>query len=404
MNVYEAANSISLKQVISHYTPVDVTDVRKNISCPFHDDKSPSFKIYEHNNTFHCFSCKANGTPINFIMALKGVDALGAAEELCQVFNKEYRKPKPVSPEEAQYLEVYEYAANHFTAMLRHREAVAFDFFNKRKISPDIVAKYKLGYALSTYVSKKTNKVFSFKELLMQNFPGISPELLDTYGLYDSFGTSMFAGRFVFPIHNKHGKIVGFAGRATTKDVPKYVNTAETKFFRKKEVLYNYHIAKRYPVIFVVEGYTDALSFLSEGIENVVALMGTALTEEHIRLFKDKEIVLALDNDIRGQVRTVDIIQKFPDRKFKVYQLQKYGDFNDKFVAGESVAINIDKETVYAPEFLIQYYKKDLDLGYLYNREFLYNSVMDLATNYSKLAQDYFEVILYRLLKGRKFK
>lgn len=401
-SVYDVANAINIRKVITHYTGTDVMATRGNISCPFHQDKSPSFRIYDSTNTYHCFSCGDNGTPINFVAAHLGVTPEGAAQQLATDFKLNYTKAKP-NPEYDQYVAVYEYAAGFFHILNRHKEAVAENFWSTRKLD-SVVDQYKLGYCLQVYISKHDSTVVPFKEILQSNFPNIPEEVLDSYGLYDKYGNCIFSGRFMFPIHNYRGHIVGFSGRASQAltGVPKYINTAENQFFKKRELLYNWHEARKYPTVIIVEGYTDALSLIAQGVNNVVAAMGTSISSDHLEMLKDKQIVLALDNDLPGRCKMVSIIEDNPGLVMKVYELKEHCDFNEGHMQGVKYNIDIDKDTVYAPEFLIRFLKEELDLGFLYKREELFNRVNVVAKGYSPVARDYFSTILKRIIKGRR--
>lgn len=397
-SVFDVANGISIRHIITDYTGVNVLDAKGNISCPFHDDDNPSFHIYDNTNTFYCFSCGVSGTPVNFVSFYKGIEPKGAAEDIASAYNLPYTEAK-VDPEYKQYIEVYAHAAELFNMLNRHREAVQHDFWKRRGLD-EIADEYKLGYCLDHFVHKKTRKVMTFKEIILEKFPNIKPEVLDTYGLYDKYGKCIFSNRFVFPIHDKHGRIIAFSGRSVDGYHPKYINTAENDFFKKRGVLYNWHEAKKYGTVIVVEGYTDALSLIAQGIKNVVAVMGTSFTKEHLDALKDKEIVLALDNDLPGRAKMVDIIEKYPNRIFKVYELKDCKDFNEAHMCGEDITFSIAKETVYGAEYVIRYLKEELDLGFLYEREQLYNRVKRLMKPHSPVAKDYFSTIVQRLFKG----
>lgn len=401
-SVYDVANAMNIRKVITHYTGEDVMATRGNISCPFHKDSSPSFKIYDQTNTYHCFSCGDSGTPINFVMAHQGLTAEGAAEQIAKDFGLLYTKAKP-NPEYDQYVAVYDYVAGFFHVLNRHKEAAAENFWKTRGLE-SLIDEYKLGYCLKVYISKHDGTVVTFKNIIKAKFPNIPDDVLDSYGIYDKYGNCIFGGRFVFPIQDYRGNIVGFSGRASNSmtGVPKYINTSENKFFKKRELLYNWHEARKYSTVFIVEGYTDALSLIAQGTKNVVAAMGTSFTSDHLAMMKDKQIVLALDNDIAGRCKMVDIIEDNPTTIMKVYELKGHEDFNAGHMEGIKYTMDVDKETIYAPEYLIRFFKEELELGFLYKREELFQRVNAVAKNYSPVAKDYFATILKRIIKGRR--
>ena len=399
-SMFDVANGVNIHEILTLYAGVHAKQVRGNISCPLHDDAKPSFHVYSKTNTYHCFSCKSSGTPINFVMALTGMTAEGAAKDICDRFGLAYDKPKPLDPDYKDYIEVYDYAAGFYNALLHHTDYHKHDYWAKRGLQ-DLTKDYKLGYCMSV-LKHKSGKVMTFKEILVAKFPNIPEATLDSYGLYDKYGHSNMAGRFVIPIKDIKGNIVAFSGRSLDPNIAKYVNTPETKYFKKNQVLFNFDHAKKYPSVFVVEGFMDALSLIQNGINNVVATMGTAFTDAHLHMLNGKEIILALDNDDPGKRTMLQIIERYSDKPWRVFRWRKpYKDFNEALMDGVDLSkINERKHTVYGPEFAISYLKTVLDLSILYEREKLYDTVNRISKPYSRVAKDYFATILKRLLKG----
>lgn len=418
-NVFEVAKSISIKQVYERFSgnilPKHLN--RGNVSCPFHEDAKPSMHLYEKTNSFYCFSCKKSGTSIDLYKEILGlVDDLEAAKDLCEAFGLEYDIQQP-NPAYKNYVDVYKFAASFYNFMLHTTLCPNRMYFKDRHLS-SVEKDYLLGYCPSVIIDKD-NRVLNFKSFLMNNFPNIPEYVLDSYCLYDNRGNSIMAGRYVFTIFDSKGNPVAFSGRSIDPDNPaKYLNTPETLFFKKRYTLYNYHKAKKYGTVIVVEGYCDALTLIASGYENVVAAMGTSFTEDHIKLLKDKEIILSLDNDNAGKLQMFNLIKTNRAIPFKVLKWEGAKDFNDLLLtdAHKLIAIFRNPKVISAPEYLISYLKEVLDLTLLQNRDKLWIELASLIgandkrylmkypinTIYTPVSYDYYWTIVKRLIKGKR--
>jgi DNA primase len=253
----------------------------------------------------------------------------------------------------------------------------------------------------------------------MKQFPSISEPILNSYGLYDSKGNSIMANRYVFSIFDTKGNVVGFSGRSIDPENPaKYLNTPETMFFKKRGILYNYHEAKKYGQVYVVEGYCDALSLISLGIPNVVAAMGTSFTQDHINILNDKSIILSLDNDKAGKEQMYNLIQSNKSTPFKVLLWEGAKDFNDLLLKDTKAFADLfsKPKVVSAPEYAIKYLKDTLDLTILSDRDKMWVEVASLIgandkrylnkypinTIYTPVSYDYYWTIVKRIIKGKR--
>jgi len=401
-SIYDVANAVPIRDVIRDFAGVNTIHKHGNIACPFHKDQKPSFSIYDNTNSFYCWSCKTNGTPINFLMELLGLTAEGAAKELVDKYNLPYTESKPIDPAYKQYVDVYAYVADFYHAMNRHKEAIAQDYWSKRKLD-SLVDSYQLGYCPAVYIESDTQTVFPFKTILKQKFPSIDDALLDSYGLYDKYGNSIMAGRFVIPIKDRRNNVVGFSGRSLNPNEPKYINTSENAFFKKRYLLFNGYEGLKYPHVYVVEGMLDALSLVVKGIPNVVSTMGTAFTKDHFDMLSDKHVILSYDQDTAGKEAMLDLVERYPQKLFEVYIPKfKYKDFNDALMADEDFSDVKVHHAIYGTEFMIRYLKETLDLSLLKAREELYDRVNRNSKHHSVIARDYFSTILKRLIKGKR--
>ena len=227
-NVFDAAKSVSIREVIQKFSNAHVGNGRfgGNIPCPlgFHQDNKPSFHIYDATNSFHCFSCKHSGTPIDYVKLVTGlVNNADAAELICQEFGIQYEDNYQKDTEYDKYVQVYDWVSKLFVKCNSYNNAL--DYWKSRGLD-SLIDKYGLGYCPSVFTDSN-NTVITFKSMLIKQFPNISQATLDSYGLYDNYGQCIFADRYMFAIRNAKGDVVAFSGRSLT-DQAKYKNSKET--------------------------------------------------------------------------------------------------------------------------------------------------------------------------------
>lgn len=293
---------------------IDIVDVASDLTtlkrhgrkylglCPFHKEKSPSFNVDPDLGLYHCFGCGAGGDAIKLHMEHTGDDFPGAMEALA----RRYGIALPSGPsapgaasEQRNVDEILEAAQSFFRHHLE-RSDFARGYLDRRKISVELRQTFGLGYAPDDWQAllDSLQQRFRPQDLVSAGLVGKSER---TGRLYDRFRQ-----RLMFPIHSASGRLVGFGGRALGDDKAKYINTAETRAFRKGELLYGLHQAKRAirdgGRAYLAEGYFDVLALVSAGAPAAVAAMGTALTPEQGRLlarFCD-EVTLVYDGDEAG--------------------------------------------------------------------------------------------------------
>ncbi|MEM6794154.1 MAG: DNA primase [Acidobacteriota bacterium] len=268
--------------------------------CPFHKEKTPSFQVDPDLGLYHCFGCGAGGDAIKLHMESSGDDFRGAIESLAQ----RYGIPLPEGDDRggAPPLDVtsaLEEAQGFFTRHLSKNQ-LAKDYLDRRLISEALRQQYGLGYAPDGWqiLLDALRRRIDTKLLVASGLVGVSEKNQRSY--------DRFRHRLMFPIHSPTGRLVGFGGRTLGDDRAKYVNTAETRAFKKGELLYGLHQAKRAMRdsgrAVLVEGYFDVLGMVASGVPEAVAGMGTSLTEQQARLlarFVDR-VVLAYDGDAAG--------------------------------------------------------------------------------------------------------
>lgn len=275
--------------------------------CPFHQEKTPSFTVNEQKGFYHCFGCGAHGTAIDFVMQHErmsfrdAVAALAAGLGLAMPVEEQRDRAKEDRREVLHAAN--EAAAAHFQARLKAaegREALAY--LHRRALDETLIGRFRLGFA---------PEGMSLRPALHR--AGFADDVLVAAGLLvrpEEAGRQpyeRFRARVMFPIEDGRGRIVGFGGRAMGDAQPKYLNTAETEIFHKGSLLYGLNhaldAARRSRSLVVVEGYMDVIGLARAGIDNAVAPLGTALTEEQLRLLwrHVPEPVLCFDPDRAGR-------------------------------------------------------------------------------------------------------
>ena len=313
--------------------------------CPFHQEKTPSFSVAPDKGFFYCFGCQKGGNVFNFLM---GVENLGFGEAVKLLAHK-LNVPAPErerseaerqrEKEREDILRANELARDFFHACLLKTVfgKTAMSYLTGRGLSVEQMEAFGLGYAPDAW--SKLSAALQGR--------GVSPDILAKAGLsipkaqdgiYDRF-----RNRIMFPIEDIRGRVIGFGGRIMDNSQPKYLNSPETPVFYKRTVLYNIHRAyraiKNTGHAIVVEGYMDAISLAANGIENVVASLGTSFTPEQSRLLLHyaPEIVFAYDSDAAGQnavLRALSIVHSggalvkvasFPEGKDPDEMIRKQG-------------------------------------------------------------------------------
>ncbi len=275
--------------------------------CPFHSEKSPSCTVYLDNNSFYCFGCGTGGDVITFVMKIENLDYVEAIKFLADragMSMPDEAKNNEASRIKARVLEINRTAARFFYDTLTRSPdgEKGRRYFAERQLSPATITKYGLGYApddwhrLSNFLRSKG---FSEEELVTANLCGRGRN----GGIFDSF-----RDRVMFPIIDLRGNVIAFGGRIIDGSGPKYLNSSDTPVFKKSRNLFSMNYAKKSEEkrLILAEGYMDVIAINQAGFENVVATLGTALTQEQARLMSQyaEEVIIAYDSDGAGQNAT----------------------------------------------------------------------------------------------------
>ena len=282
--------------VVGHYLPLKKSGANFVCVCPFHDDKNPSMSVSPSRGIFHCFSCKAGGDAIKFVMDYEKLSYPEAVEKIAglQNFTLNYVHGGEPAKENKHILE----NANAFYRSLLYKTPAAVEYLYSRGITDELIDKFELGFAPS---SDQTLRLLQNDQIEPKEALEVGIVKQNENGIYASF-----INRITFPIYTHAGRLVGFGGRTISGNPAKYVNSPQSAVFDKSTLFYGYHLAKREIFtknqIIITEGYMDVIMLHKAGFNNVVAVLGTALTTKHLPLLKRGEIsvILCFDGDEAG--------------------------------------------------------------------------------------------------------
>jgi DNA primase len=296
----ELLNRTDLVELVDSYLPLKKQGTSFTACCPFHSEKTPSFNVIPKKQFYHCFGCGVSGNAISFIMNYLNQGFLDAIETLATRLGLEVPKTQSSQPiKMAPNLnDLLSKVAVFYQKVLKASAEQAIQYLRKRGFTGEIAKKFQLGYAPAGW------------HVLEQEFRSFTKELILTGMLVsneDGNKYDRYRHRLMFPIHDRHGRIIGFGGRALDdSQKPKYLNSPETPLFQKNKELYGlYQVLQQQTQpdgIIVVEGYLDVIALAQYGINNAVAALGTATSAYHIQLLSKhtKHIIFCFDGDKAG--------------------------------------------------------------------------------------------------------
>lgn len=276
--------------------------------CPFHNEKTPSFTINDEKGFYHCFGCSAHGDAIRWMTDQRGLPFMDAVKELAQAAGMDVPAPDPRAAERAEransLYDVMTAATDWFSQQLQGIEgADARAYLEKRRIRAETVKAFGIGYAPDSRSRLKAALDRFGTDKLVEAGLLISVDDKEPY--------DRFRGRIMIPIRDPRGRVIAFGGRILGAGEPKYLNSPDTPLFDKGRTLYNLDLAatasRKTNRIIVVEGYMDVIALAQVGIGDVVAPLGTALTEQQIeRLWRLADVpTLCFDGDAAGQKASI---------------------------------------------------------------------------------------------------
>ncbi|MEE0879458.1 MAG: DNA primase [Treponemataceae bacterium] len=283
--------------------------------CPFHNEKTPSFHVVPSRKMYHCFGCGQGGSAINFVMEIEKLGFMDAVVQLAKKTGVEviYEgnsivQENPLEKKKDEIFDLYSRTSGTYHYFLTETDMgkFAYDYLISRGVTKEIIKKFQLGYS-------PADRTWLKKFLLSKNY---SNEFLNESGLFSKKypDISFFSDRLMFPIFNRKNQVVAFGGRLLHGEGPKYLNSGEMLQYKKGETLYAFNFAKesirKEKSVIFCEGYMDVIAYHQAGITNAVAPLGTALTEDQVRIISSfvDTVYLSFDSDEAGQNATFKAI------------------------------------------------------------------------------------------------
>ena len=386
-------SSINIVDVIGRRLTLDRKGGAYWAKCPFHgsgEERTASFKVYEETGSYHCFGCKESGNAIHFLRKHDGLDFLEAVETLATQVGMEV--PKQEAPmDTSNALKINKLASQVFYEQLKSDQGKkTIRYLKERGISGETAKFFQLGYS--------SNKKPSLFENLKNKF---RENDLDESGLFGKNDSGEYYDRFrdrlMFPIRNIKGEFIAFGGRLLSdkKDQAKYLNSPETKTYKKKYELYGLfeirEINKRPESIFLVEGYMDVIGLFQHGIKNAVASSGTAFTQEQLRkiLSYTNTIYIVFDGDEAGYKASWRAVESAlpllrEDTRISFIFLKPDED-PDSYVSsnGKDAFLDLTKEAKSFSDFFFDYVKDQDDLSTLEGRSMVAKFALPLVNKIS---------------------
>lgn len=328
-----------ISEVISDYIQLRPSGANYKGLCPFHNEKTPSFHVSSSKQIYKCFGCGEGGDVISFIMKVENIEFMDAVKFLANRCGIEINtnideNTKKKLEKIKRFQEIHVVAARFFYINLMQKNNSGYKYLIKRGLDEKTMKSFGLGYSLDSWDSLKNHLLksgFSIEEIKECGLVGQSKK---NNNYFDKF-----RNRVMFPILDYKGNVIGFGGRVLDDSLPKYLNSEDTLIFNKRYNLYGLNFARKHignsRTLILVEGYMDLISMHQYGIGNVVATLGTALTDSQAQLIKKfaDSVVLSYDSDqagVNASLRAINILEK-NGLKARVLDLGKSKD-PDEFV------------------------------------------------------------------------
>lgn len=343
--INEIKDKTDILDLVSEYVKLEKRGRNYIGLCPFHDEKTPSFTVSEDKQICHCFGCKKGGNVFQFTQEIKDISFTEAVKELGERVNIEVETDQSasgqddthqVASEDLQMIEMHELMQEYYHYALKKtvEGEAALTYLKERGFTDALIDARKIGYAPKNshfchdFLQKKGYDIQLAYEA------GLLSRNEENFSYYDRF-----RDRVMFPLMNAQGRTVGYSGRTYTNQEPKYLNSPETPIFQKRRLLYNVDKARKSirknDEIILLEGFMDVIKVDQAGIKQVVASMGTQISQEHIAFIKKltSNVTLIFDGDFAGSEATLKSGQALLEQGFNVFVVQLPKDMDpDEYI------------------------------------------------------------------------
>lgn len=372
--------------------------------CPFHNEKSPSFSVSPDKQIFHCFGCGVGGNVFTFLTKIEGINFIEAVQTLAERSNiqlptLENRGDSLKEELKAKVYKVNEFAANYYHENLYKPESkIAQEYIKKRKLTNETLKSFQIGF------SGKFNELYN--ALKKQGFE--EREILES-GLVNKNDNGKYIDRYrnrlMFPICDVRGRVIAFGGRVLDDSKPKYINSPENVVYSKGRHLFGLNVAKKSDVkkILIVEGYMDVISLHQRGVKNVVASLGTAMTQQQGWLLRksSEQIILSFDSDEAGlsaKMRALDILQNM-GCDIRILQMEGAKDPDEYIIKyGSARFQTLIEKALSVVEFKVKILKRNLDLNNTNDKIKFLNEIAKLISKIDNTIEK--EVYIERIAKS----
>ena len=390
--------TVDIVDVVEKYVPLKRSGANFVGVCPFHDDSHPSMSVSSKLGIFHCFSCKAGGNAIKFIQDYEKISFPEAVEKLAGMYNFALQYTGAKVQERSEEKKVLGILNAYYQSCL-YQNPAAVKYLHDRGLSDATIRKFGLGYAGA---SAQTIRVLQNEEIPPQDALNAGAVKQNERGLYASF-----IERITFPIYNHASKLVGFGGRTISDNPAKYVNSPQCALFDKSKIFYAFDLAKKSAItkktLIITEGYMDVIMLHQAGIDNAVAVLGTALTPAHLPLIKRAElnVVLSFDGDAAGINAAIKSARLLCLNKIdsSVAIIGGGADPADMIAAGKVREL----EQIYANgmesgEFLIRRIAKKYDLARPVQKEAALNEIKEFTAALGPVLAESYQSLVAQIL------
>lgn len=355
--------------------------------CPFHNEKSPSFSVSPDKQIFHCFGCGVGGNVISFIMKIEGISFVEAVQMLAERANIALPTLQNNVDTAKEELKAKVYGVNEFAAQFYHQNLykpeakIAQEYVKKRKLTQSTLEAFQIGF------SGRFDELF--KNLKKQGFG--EKEILES-GLVNKNDKGQYIDRYrnrlMFPICDVRGRVIAFGGRVLDDSKPKYINSPENIVYSKGRHLYGLNVAKKGDLkkILIVEGYMDVISLHQRGITNVVASLGTAMTQQQGFLLRKhaEQIILSFDSDEAGltaKMRALEILQTM-GCDLRILQMEGAKDPDEYVIKyGNARFLHLIDQALSVVEFKVKVLKQHLNLENINDKIKFLNQIAKIMAN-----------------------
>lgn len=391
---------VDIVEVVERYVPLKRSGRNSVGICPFHDDRNPSMSVNSQMGIFHCFSCKAGGNAIKFIMEYEKISYPEAIEKLAASvgFTLEYENNHfgETKKESKKILELL----NGYYQNLLYSNQEALNYLYSRGITDELIRKFGIGWAPA---SQNTIRLLENEEIEPSEALNVGAIKQNERGFYASF-----TERITFPICNHTGRLVGFGGRTISNHPAKYVNSPQCSVFDKSRIFYAFDLAKKSAYdkkeLIITEGYMDVIMLHKAGFTNAVAVLGTALTELHLPLIKrgNFKVILSFDGDSAGINAAIKSAKLLSTNGIDsgVVIIQDGLDPADMVFRGEIKKLKeIYANSVESGEFLIRNIVKNYDISRPIVKNQALNEIIAYTTTLNPIVAGSYQDLVANLLK-----